>query len=83
MAFSCQRSTSGADQTAATGLLRKTESLAGSSCTTGRTWSSNGGTRPHGRFSRWRMCQASVDKGWNRATPQELVGILWSSGVLK
>lgn len=29
------------------------------------------------------MCQASVDKGWNRATPHELIGILWSSGVLK
>lgn len=29
------------------------------------------------------MCQASVDKGWNRTTPQELIGILWSSGVLK
>jgi hypothetical protein len=29
------------------------------------------------------MCQASVDKGWNRATPQELIGILWNSGVLK
>jgi len=29
------------------------------------------------------MCQASVDKGWNRTTPKELIGILWSSGVLK
>lgn len=29
------------------------------------------------------MCQASVDKGWNRATPEELIGILWNSGVLK
>ena len=29
------------------------------------------------------ICQASVDKGWNRATPQELIGILWNSGVLK
>lgn len=29
------------------------------------------------------MCQASVDRGWNRTTPQELIGILWSSGVLK
>jgi hypothetical protein len=30
-----------------------------------------------------QMCQASVDKGWNRATPQELIGILWNAGVLK
>ena len=29
------------------------------------------------------MCQESVDKGWNRATPQELIGILWVVGVLK
>jgi hypothetical protein len=29
------------------------------------------------------MCQQSVDKGWNRATPQELVGILWNTGVLQ
>jgi hypothetical protein len=29
------------------------------------------------------MCQASVDKGWNRTTPQELIGVLWNSGVLK
>jgi len=29
------------------------------------------------------MKQASVDKGWNRATPRELIGILWNSGVLK
>lgn len=28
------------------------------------------------------MCQASVDKGWNRATPQELIGVLWNSGCL-
>jgi len=29
------------------------------------------------------VCQASTDKGWNRATPQELIGILWIAGVLK
>lgn len=29
------------------------------------------------------MCQASTDKGWNRATPEELIGILWNTGVLK
>jgi hypothetical protein len=29
------------------------------------------------------MCQASTDKGWNRATPQELMGVLWAAGVLK
>jgi hypothetical protein len=29
------------------------------------------------------MCQASVDKGWNRATPEELIGILWNTGVVK
>jgi hypothetical protein len=29
------------------------------------------------------MCQASVDKCWNRATPQELIGVLWVVGVLK
>jgi hypothetical protein len=29
------------------------------------------------------MCQASVDKGWNRTTPQELIGVLWVVGVLK
>lgn len=29
------------------------------------------------------MCQSSVDKGWNRATPQELIGVLWAAGVLK
>lgn len=29
------------------------------------------------------MCQASVDKGWNRATPRELIRILWNAGVLK
>lgn len=31
----------------------------------------------------FEMCQASVDKGWNRTTPQELIGILWVVGVLK
>ncbi len=29
------------------------------------------------------MCQASVDKGWNRVTPQQLIGVLWVVGVLK
>ncbi len=29
------------------------------------------------------MKQASVDKGWNCTTPQELIGILWNTGVLK
>ena len=29
------------------------------------------------------MCQASMDKGWNRCTPQELIGILWNAGLLK
>jgi len=29
------------------------------------------------------MCHASNDKGWNRATPEELIGILWNCGVLK
>lgn len=29
------------------------------------------------------MCQASVGKGWNRTTPQELIGVLWVVGVLK
>jgi hypothetical protein len=29
------------------------------------------------------MCQQSVDKCWNRATPEELIGILWNAGVLK
>lgn len=28
------------------------------------------------------MCQASVDKGWNRTTPRELIRILWNAGVL-
>ena len=26
---------------------------------------------------------ASKDKGWNRTTPQELIGILWVAGVLE
>lgn len=29
------------------------------------------------------MKQASTDKGWNQTTPQELIAILWNSGVLK
>lgn len=29
------------------------------------------------------MCQESSDKGWNRATPEELIEILWNCGVLK
>ena len=29
------------------------------------------------------MIQDSVDKGWNHTTPQELIGILWTTGVLK
>ena len=29
------------------------------------------------------MKRASVDKGWNRCTPQELIGILWNTGVLE
>jgi hypothetical protein len=29
------------------------------------------------------VCQASVDKGWNQTTPEELIGILWNMGVLK
>ncbi len=29
------------------------------------------------------ICQASVDKGWNRTTPQELIGVLLVVGVLK
>jgi len=27
--------------------------------------------------------RASVDKCWNRTTPQELIGILWVAGVVK
>jgi len=29
------------------------------------------------------MQQASVDKGWRRTTPRELVEVLWAAGVLK
>lgn len=29
------------------------------------------------------MRRDSRDKGWNRATPDELIGILWNVGVLK
>jgi hypothetical protein len=29
------------------------------------------------------MRRASEDKGWNRTTPGELIGILWTTGVLK
>ena len=29
------------------------------------------------------MRRDSLDKGWNRTTPQELIGILWNVGVLK
>jgi len=29
------------------------------------------------------MKQASVDKGWNTCSPGELIGILWSTGVLQ
>jgi hypothetical protein len=29
------------------------------------------------------MRRVSVDKGWNRTTPQELLGVLWVVGVLK
>lgn len=31
----------------------------------------------------FEMCQTSQDKGWNRTTPQELIGVLWVAGVLK
>ena len=36
----------------------------------------------------WRLlpveiCQASWDRGWNRTTPQGLIGVLWVAGVLK
>ena len=27
--------------------------------------------------------QASEDKGWNRTTPQDLVGVLWVAGVIE
>jgi hypothetical protein len=29
------------------------------------------------------MRQASEDKGWNRTTPQDLVGVLWVAGVIE
>jgi hypothetical protein len=29
------------------------------------------------------MKQASTDKGWNTATPEGLIRILWNVGVLK
>jgi len=29
------------------------------------------------------MRRESTDKGWNRTTPQELLGVLWVVGVLK
>lgn len=29
------------------------------------------------------MKQVSVDKGWNRTTPSELIGILWAAGVIR
>lgn len=29
------------------------------------------------------MKQASVDKGWNSCAPEELIGILWTWGVLQ
>lgn len=29
------------------------------------------------------MKRNSKDRGWNRCTSQELIGILWSAGVLK
>ncbi len=29
------------------------------------------------------MIQDSVDKGWNHTTPHQLIGILWTAGVLK
>lgn len=28
------------------------------------------------------MKQTSVDKGWNTCTPHELIGILWTAGIL-
>jgi len=27
--------------------------------------------------------QSSVDRGWNICTPQELIGVLWTSGILQ
>jgi hypothetical protein len=29
------------------------------------------------------MRKASEDKGWNRTTPQDLVGVLWVAGVIE
>ena len=29
------------------------------------------------------MRQASEDKGWNHATPHELIGVLWATGVIE
>lgn len=29
------------------------------------------------------VCQASTDKGWNKCTAGELIGILWTAGVLR
>jgi hypothetical protein len=29
------------------------------------------------------MRRESTDKGWNRTTPQELIGVLWVVGVLR
>jgi hypothetical protein len=29
------------------------------------------------------MRQASEDKGWNRTTPRDLVGVLWVAGVIE
>jgi hypothetical protein len=29
------------------------------------------------------MKQASTDKGWNTATPKELIDVLWYAGILK
>jgi hypothetical protein len=36
----------------------------------------------------WRLLpdeikQASTDKGWNTATPEQLISVLWSVGVLR
>jgi hypothetical protein len=27
--------------------------------------------------------RASTDKGWNRATPRELIGVLWAAGIVQ
>jgi hypothetical protein len=29
------------------------------------------------------MKRASEDRGWNKTTPQELIGILWNTGVIR